>query len=482
VGGDPVRRGQIFSMDALMTVVLVVMLIGTVSATSENLKEGITSLVGWYERANIANNMLDVLINTPGEPENWTLNPANVEVVGLRSDNSSYTIDYFKLMALNSSIDKIKDKLALLAHNKDFMIKAYISTFVVSIQGRFPQVYIENKTFSNPAGHPPGINFRITSSGNTAFTVSYVEIIRGGTSYVNDQICSLKTGNNIVLQEGDRIKFILAQDVVLTAKRGQYVETYTIPSGALVDIYITGPDTSQFKINFGGGSCPYSFKFTGQGNVVVTVSAYDSNIPTIWGNYTVASALESQEKPAYILAVINGSVVRDPSVINTSMARSPWIEVEKRIATIGRLEYNLLVSPSVSDPMIYGVLANPLPSGAYLEINVPDEAGNMSFVVVSGTETRGLLVYKNASGEDVKAILVHNATINLYSGNITSISLPLSAVFGSPSNGNTVGVWLYSLNGWDRSSVKIEFVPDIKWILRPKMDAVILKLLVWDDS
>ncbi|WP_367883439.1 hypothetical protein [Thermococcus peptonophilus] len=112
---------------------------GTVSATSENLKNEITSLVGWYERANIAGgNMLDVLLKTPpGDPENWTDDPANAVMVGIESKLiPGGTVDFLKLKALNSSLEEIAPPiLQKLSQGRDFMIEAYVSKYNVSVSG-----------------------------------------------------------------------------------------------------------------------------------------------------------------------------------------------------------------------------------------------------------------------------------------------------------------------------------------------------------
>ena len=80
------------------------MIIGAVSTTSENLKNGIASLVSWYGRSNIANNMLDVLLKTPGLPENWSENVSLIRVPGLRLSDGPY-IDYSKVEALIKGIN-----------------------------------------------------------------------------------------------------------------------------------------------------------------------------------------------------------------------------------------------------------------------------------------------------------------------------------------------------------------------------------------
>lgn len=491
------RRAQLLSLDALLSIVLVILMLGAITSTSSALKGEIAEMLGWYERANIAENMLDVLTKNPGEPGDWYLNPSTARVVGLRDNNLSYAIDYKKFMTLNTSREQLVENLVNMSLGKDFKIASFVSTFEIGIRGSYPRVYLDNVTFANPRGNPPGVNFQISGgNGNTAFTVSYVEIVRGGDSYVNEDICSLKTGNTIDLQDGDRIRFILAQDVILSAKRGQgpegpYIDPspLTIPAGALVDIYIMGPEVSNFKLNFGGGSCPYSFKFSGKGNVVVTVSAYDSQLPEIISNYTPASVFEMLDRPTYWFAVINGSVVTDNSVVKASMNNSPWIQVERRIVNLNRFEYNLSAEPSSSLPMVYGVLNGALPTGAYFRVKVPDGPGEMAFVIVAGSEKRALFVYRE-DGEDLKAVIVRggcdvnsqNDCVNHYSGNSNSIILPLSSLFGEPSAGDTIGMWFYSISGWNRDSVELRFVPSLEWVLEPKIDAVVIKLWVWDDS
>ena len=117
------RRGQLFSLDAMLAVVIVIIMLGTVTATSEGLRNEITSMVGWYERANIANNMLDVLTKSPGEPSNWVENPSEVRVIGL-ADNKSGGVSYQKMMglvdAVENNIPAVKESLTRMCENKDF--------------------------------------------------------------------------------------------------------------------------------------------------------------------------------------------------------------------------------------------------------------------------------------------------------------------------------------------------------------------------
>ncbi|WP_148882862.1 hypothetical protein [Thermococcus aciditolerans] len=128
------RRGQLFSMDALISIVLVIMILGTVSATSESLRSEITSLVGWYERANIADNMLDVLTKSPGEPEDWEENPQNVRVVGLLDRQEGY-LNYEKIKVLfdlvQSGNSNVISSLCNLSHDNNFKLTALFTNSTV---------------------------------------------------------------------------------------------------------------------------------------------------------------------------------------------------------------------------------------------------------------------------------------------------------------------------------------------------------------
>ena len=93
------RKGQLLSLDALVALVVVIFILSAVTSASQNIGNGLSSMLSWYERTNLADNMLDILINTPGEPSNWTGNLSVVRVPGLRSINGQY-VDYNKITTL----------------------------------------------------------------------------------------------------------------------------------------------------------------------------------------------------------------------------------------------------------------------------------------------------------------------------------------------------------------------------------------------
>lgn len=491
------RKGQLLSIDALLSLVIVVMVVGVVMNTNDMIRAEITNLLDWYDRANIANNMLDVLTKSPGYPEDWEENVSGVKMIGLRHEGYSYALDHEKILALNRSKENLTEIFDQLARGKDFMFEFYVSKFNVSVKGRFPRVYLDNVTFANPRGNPPGVNFQISGGqGNTVFAVSYVEIVRTGHQYVNESICSLKDGNNINLQDGDRVKFILVQDVILSAKRGQgpegpYIEPspLTIPAGALVDIYITGPEVSNFKINFGGGECPYEFNFGGKGNVVVTVFAADNTFPNLTSTYNRSRNFYDLGESLYKIAFINKTFVEDEATIKASMQRSPWIEPVERTFVFLRPVYNLSAGPSDEEPLVYGFMKYKVMDGEVVRIKVNSSSyGNLTLISQLGTEIRGFFVYGNQS--DLNATLVwyeyENETrtqkLKSYKGFNGTITVPFKELFGSTDTQNKILLlWLYSLEGWSRDEVEIEFIPEIRYMLEPKFDDAIIKLLVWDD-
>ncbi|MBP1911753.1 hypothetical protein [Thermococcus stetteri] len=479
-------------------IVMLIFVVGAITDTSSALKSEIAGMLEWYERANIAENMLDVLTKNPGEPEDWYLHPADARVSGLRDSNISYALDYEKFIVFNSSKEQIKDKLVELAMGKDFKIVSFISNFNVDIVGSYPKVYLDNVTFSRKGGN---VRFDIQGSpnGNDFFSIESIAITRGGQTYINSSITALADNSHrkIPLVGGDIVEFVTTSTTYITTTKADIPPGLCNSALSTSGTCVIGPlpprtkftiyvnPHSNFQIQMNGQDNWQSIRLTaGQGQVIVTVSARDSQLPQIVANYTPASVVEEDNKPAWEFAVINGSIVNDENVINASMNRSPWIEVEKRVSVLNRLEYNLSAQPSKSVPMVYGVLRSNLPVGGYFKVSVPSGEGDLSFVIISGTQKRALFVYREA-GSKVRAVMVYNNSSiepTYYSGDANSVAVPLETLFGNPSPGDTIAIWFVSINGWERSSVEMKFEPSLGVVLAPKFDAIILKLWVWDDS
>ncbi|WP_099209649.1 hypothetical protein [Thermococcus henrietii] len=123
------RRGQLLSFDALLAVVIVIFMLGAVSATSDNLKSGLTNLLGWYDRTSIPDTMLDVLLKSPGSPPNWSENVSTLAVPGLRSYSGQY-VDYNKAVAffdlLKNNDSRVEKALLNLSLKHPFLLDFYL--------------------------------------------------------------------------------------------------------------------------------------------------------------------------------------------------------------------------------------------------------------------------------------------------------------------------------------------------------------------
>ncbi len=497
------RRGQLLSMDALVSLVLVIMILGTVSATSESLRSGITSMIGWYERANIADNMLDVLTKSPGVPEDWYTNINSLKVLGLKSNTSILGLDYNRVRALalnfnNPSVLSVLKKMSL---GKDFSIEFYLSSFQVSIEGSFPRIYIPNITFTGRNGK--GVRFDLQGSpqGNDYFSVSYIKITKAnGSVYIDENITALtgKNGKNININKGDTIEIVTGSTTYLTTtgadispelcnkdySSGNTCVIGPLPKNTEIIIYAKSL-ISNFQIQLETKGDWRTIRLTsGQGSIVVTVFAYDNTTPKVSTNYTLFTNLWEKKSPTYWFAVINGTPTQDRDLVAASMNSSPWVESAERVITISHFDYNLSAGPSAVDPLVYGILVQPVPLGAYLSVSAPDTKGNATFVALSGSHPIGLMIYRNQRGDPLKGVLVENTTagvvVKQYPGTTSSVSIPLKDIFGEEGN-RFAGLWFYSLGGWDRSEVSIYIVPSIKWDLEPKSEPALVKLMVWDD-
>ncbi|MDK2782431.1 MAG: hypothetical protein PWQ32_20 [Thermococcaceae archaeon] len=488
------RKGQLLSIDALLSLVIVVMVVGVVMNTNDMIRAEITNLLDWYDRANIANNMLDVLTKNPGYPEDWEENVSGVKMIGLRHEDYSYALDYEKILALNRSKGNLTEIFDQLTRGKDFMFEVYISKFNVNVEGRFPRVYINNITFANPTPPPFGVIVDIykPEAGDTTFRVSYIRVIKGGKIYENNEICSINNGNNIDLDPGDYVMFITEEPVEIVGKRGsEPLHNYTVYPPVIVEVYVGLEEKqSNFLIEFSPkGQCWYDLKLGTRGNVIITISSYDNTFPNLTSTYNRSRDFYDLSEPLYTIAFINKTFVEDEATIKASMQRSPWIEPVERTFVFLRPVYNLSAGPSDEEPLVYGFMKYKVMDGEVVRIKVNSSSyGNLTLISQLGTEIRGFFVYGNQS--DLNATLVwyeyENETrtqkLKSYKGFNGTITVPFKELFGSTDTQNKILLlWLYSLEGWSRDEVEIEFIPEIRYMLEPKFDDAIIKLLVWDD-
>lgn len=254
----------------MLSLVIIIMVVGTVSATSENLKNEITSLVGWYERANIAGNMLDVLLKTPpGDPENWTDDPANAVMVGIESKLiPGGTVDFLKLKALNSSLEEIAPPiLQKLSQGRDFMIEAYVSKYNVSVSGggSFPAVYLDNYEFDGSA-------FVFEKASGTEqkkvpIVDIFVKVAPSGQTYTAANICSYFASNqNMDLDPGSYLRVVVNTSTRIGNQNNK--DLVVVPPNTTVEIYVN-QSNSNGNDNNQGGAVPATFSCL---STVITVS------------------------------------------------------------------------------------------------------------------------------------------------------------------------------------------------------------------
>ncbi|AHF81351.1 hypothetical protein [Thermococcus paralvinellae] len=481
------RRGQILSLDALLSLVIVVMVIGVVINANDMIKAGITNLVEWYDKTNIANNMLDILTKSPGYPRDWEKNVTAVKVVGLRSTEYSYALDYDKLMKLNSSINvvNVKNSLVNLSGGRDFQLEFYLTTKNVSVSGNFPEII--NVVLESSSGSG-GVNLKIDGGNDRTFNVKWVILNKKGRVYENEDICNLVRGVNVDLAVGDILSLETSETIYVSAIRQGGQASYTLPPGTIVTIEILNVDIGQgsnIEVNYGGGSCPYEFKIVGQGNVRVKFQAEILEDLSISSQFIYPT---NSSEPTFNFAIINGTVVNSIDTIIKSKKASPWIEYQERRFVVAKLIYSktIQIMQNQKRELIVGKLKQNIPSYAYLEIEVPQEAGNVTFVILDGETPKGLLIKKDTPDSNITAILAWKEgtqnIIKFYEGNITTVRIPWGDIFSefNPEDGaKPVEFWLYENNF--SGNVILRDRGNIGLLLEPKFEPILIKLWVWDD-
>ncbi|WP_457752212.1 hypothetical protein [Thermococcus sp.] len=176
------RRGQLFSLDAMLAFVLVVIMFGTVTATSESLRNEVTSMVGWYERANIADNMLDVLTKSPGEPPNWTDNPSGVLSIGL-ADNRTGGVSYVKMDALvkavRNNVPAVRNILTNMSANKNFELLFFLGkwSFEVNLSNTTGSIPLNVTNVTVNYEFPTNASGSLSSGLITGLSPSFYRVI-----------------------------------------------------------------------------------------------------------------------------------------------------------------------------------------------------------------------------------------------------------------------------------------------------------------
>ncbi|WP_297068640.1 hypothetical protein [Thermococcus sp.] len=462
------RRGQLLSLDAMLSLVIVIVILGAVTNASDIVKGEITSMVGWYERANIADNMLDILTKSPGEPKNWTAAPSTIQVLGLRSNDYSYALSLNKIEALPKiqNVTPVIESLTKAAENKDFKLEVYITRTQFNISGSFPkEIYIDLSSEEDR-----NIEIGEGATGNNPFAAENVTL---------DGAPLQKSNKPYTLSPGDVLTFYTLSNITVHDARNN--QDYPISADSYVEIYVISAG-SNFQVTWND----QGLHITGQGQVRIIVKGYEDNRIHVEANVVYP---ENSSTPYYALTVINGSETTDANIIQASQERSPWIEHIERRMPLEALRYseNMTIS-QLESPVewISGQLKLNIPSYAYLTVSVPSWAsGNMTLVIQDGDLLKAAFIEKATANSSLQAVIATSGNTqppHFYSGNTTVIKIPWDVIFSqfNPDQGSkTISLWVQgnTFNG----QVSLEDNGHIITMMQPRFERILLELWVWDD-
>ncbi|NJE11197.1 hypothetical protein [Thermococcus sp. MAR1] len=461
-------RGQIFSLDAMLALVMVIVMLGTITSTSTVLQNEISAMVDWYERVNIASNMLDVLTKNPGNPTDWNKDISNLKSLGLRSNTYPYAVSYDKISALMKLEDStaVINSLINMSNHKDFELRLYLPNTTISLTGYFPKrVFIDLSD-----GRDRNIQIGQGSTGNNPFDAANVTL-NGDNLPKRNQPYSLSPG--------DVLAFYALEDITVHDRKNG--EDYPISAPAYVEIQVISTG-SNFQVKWSDSG----LHITGQGQVRIVVEGYQKSTITVNVDVTEPEELTA---PSYRIAVINGSKVDDDAVIQRSRDRSPWIEYIERKVTVEKFRYeeNINVDFSSTTEWIVGRLTMNVPEYSYFRVTVaPQYTGRIILVARDGEEYRGVLIEKQSSDSVIQAIVAtsdDSSPPKFYQGNKTSVDVPWSSIFqafDTSVGSKVITVWIYG-NTFD-GTVEIKDMGHLDTMMEPKFERTILKLWVWDDS
>ncbi len=281
------RRAQLLTLDAMLSLILVVFILATVTNTSSALKEEISSMIEWQERANIADNMLDVLTKTQGVPENWEDNVSALVIPGLGSGNGADYVDYTKLMTLVNGVEHNNTQVIgslwnLSSHNN----------FQLSFGLMRPSLYLSYSMSPNVLGHilsicsvedlgsssdsPVMINASSCNGGEFKFTHSGVNY----DSYTNPYYVCVYGDTSI----GDNFRVYLGQYLAVNGSLDVGSDGWLNASALYVtgDAYVgsNGHATTITDDSYIGGD----FVVTSDGH-----ASFDKNL-YVYGSTTVESS------------------------------------------------------------------------------------------------------------------------------------------------------------------------------------------------
>lgn len=494
------RRGQLLSFDAMLSMVIIILLLGTITTTSSALKGEITTVLGWYERANVGDNMLDILVKNPGTPDNWQADPANLAFLGLENSQYPNTIDYAKIEALNDAVaandPAVRASLANISMGKDFTLGFYLTR--VEIEGNVTVIPPQTE---GSVDIPSGGHLSVTPTTGYAYGRGLI------AEWISPERSDAPGVGNIAnvtnVTAGESFIFKLAEDgsvrldLIGPGNQGGPVN-YNIPAGSIVHIEV---ETGYLLIGWNkladgtyelwiplhrlGQQIWTTWTGTvwwGQGG---TVSSTNMTIKYVYATKVVSAD--------YNITMINGSFVNDPATIIASRERSPWVTYTERRIPMTKMTYNrsyTVTADSLPTELYVGTIYTPIPDYMALKVAFNGTGHVVAVAWMRGTNISGysvMAVYKTSADSNVKAIINQTINGNSYVKSYSSenpyyIIIPWKEFLTQirPGESLDIYVWVYEMK--DITTVEITDLNGIDTIMRPQASLAVLKLWVWDDS
>ncbi|ASA76785.1 hypothetical protein [Thermococcus sp. 5-4] len=494
------RRGQLLSLDAMLSMVIIILLLGTITTTSNALKGEITTVLGWYERANVGDNMLDILVKNPGTPDNWQESPSTLGFIGLENSQYPTTIDYAKIEALNNAVaaddQRVRTALGNISDGKDFTLGFYLTR--VEIEGNVtvipPQV---EGSVDIPSGGHLSVTPRTGYAYGNGLHVEWINPARSDSNGVGNiqHIINVTAGESFVfkLAEDGSVRL----DLVGPGNQGGPVN-YDIPSGAVVHIDV---ETGYLLIGWNQ---------LNDGTYALWIPYHRNNqqiwttwTGTVWWgqggsvsstNLTIKYVYATKVVNAdYNITMINGSFVTDPPVITASRNNSPWVTYTERRIPMTKRIYNssYVVTPSSLPAELYvGTIYTPIPDYMTLKVAFNDTGYLVMVAWMRGTNISGysvLAAYKTSTNPEIRAIINQTINGNSYiksysSDNPYYVIIPWKEFLTQiqPGESLDIYVWVYEMD-----NINTAIIADLNGmdtIMKPQASLAVLKLWVWDDS
>lgn len=487
------RRGQLLSFDALIAVVMIIFMLGAVSATSDNLKAGITNLLGWYDRTSVPDAMLDVLLQSSGTPPNWNENVSALVVPGLRASSGQY-VDYGKATTffalLENNDSRVQGALVNMSLGHEFLLEFYLGKWT----------FKANFTWNPNAGGgiPPGFvvyNGSCFIRGSSTLSFPDPTIIpcdpldvQGSLMIdADDNLCivgtvGIEATGSVKIDVGNYPPYqsypylAISGDWEIYGAISTYVGGSVYVEGALIvrgqgsrsiniakDLIIYGDTSNPYVIDMAGASAVINVGIAGYtpGNVYVRVNGvwYASNETDVWYEKTPTGWERVQGLPP--------GVVLPPGVLRVSgypLSRDWTPPTPPACLNVGG-------GPALTVSELIGNYTYPQ------ELKASEAWGRVAYVnstfIVNPSDISTVLAARNDS--DWVSYAERSTVMNLFTYNRTVM------IIGNDTGIKLAGVLRYDIPGY--AMLRVSVPEETGYVLFTVLDGGTLKALgVWRTS